>query len=59
MAYGLKTKGGNKTKNPHMNDEWMKAKKLGRPRQIWVYDELEGRASATASGSPGHWEMMK
>lgn len=55
MATIIKAKGGNKTKNPKSHDEWTEGKKIGRPKQVWVYDELEGGAAAT-SDTPGHWE---
>ena len=55
MATIIKAKGGNKSKNARANDEFQAAKKIGRPKQIWVYDELEGGAAAT-SDTPGHWE---
>lgn len=56
MAFGLKTKGGNKTLNPHAREEWMKGKKIDRkkPAQVWVWDiptMINGVMQQT-----GHWE---
>lgn len=57
MAYGLKTKGGNKTLNRHAHDEWAEGKKIGRPKQVWVWDEP---INVAAGEQPdGHWEKTK
>ena len=47
----------NSNKKYRENSEWQKGKRLGRPKQVWVYDELERGASAT-SDTPGHWEKV-
>ncbi len=52
MATILKSKGGNKTKNPKSHDEWMKGKKIGRPKQVYVYDNGHGWSGP----GQGHWE---
>jgi hypothetical protein len=50
--YGIKTKGGNKTRNPHARDEWTAGKKIGRPKQVYVYDNGTGWSGL----GEGHWE---
>jgi hypothetical protein len=41
-----------KTLNPHAREEWMKAKKIGRPKQVWVLLN-EG------AGPKGMWAKVK
>lgn len=53
LGYGLKTKGGQKTLNPHARDEFQAAKKIGRPKQVWIWDEPE-REEET-DDRKGHW----
>lgn len=55
MAYGLKTKGGHKTKNPQARDEFRAGKKLGRKKQVYVYDN----GHSWSGPGQGHWEKVK
>lgn len=52
LGYGLKTKGGQKTLNPHARDEFQKGKKINRPKQQWVWTVVP----TPHTPGEGHWE---
>lgn len=60
MSYGLKTKGGNKTKNPHANDKFQEVKKLGRSKQVWIWERKPRPQDGVSCSDPGvgHWEKV-
>ena len=60
MATIIKSKGGNKTKNPHAREEFQKVKKLGRkkPAQVWVWNDELSVAGASIDAK-GHWVKEK
>lgn len=46
----------NKEKNFQVNKEWMEGKKIGRERQVWVWEEP---MSVPAGEQPSsHWEKI-
>ena len=50
----------NNDKNPQAREEWMKGKKIGRPKQIWVEHE-EINIEEILGLKPlvnGHWEKV-
>jgi hypothetical protein len=49
----------NPTKNHRAWVEWQTGKKIGRRKQIWVWDYVCTIAEITAGGhSTGHWEKI-
>jgi hypothetical protein len=42
------------------HDEWMEGKKIGRPKQRWVWDvePYELNPDTTDMGGCGHWEKV-
>lgn len=46
-----------KTKNWKSREDWVAGKKIGRPKQIWVWDR---EPATTVDGLPGigHWEKV-
>ena len=40
----------NSRKKFREHEDWMKGKKLGRPKQVWIIDNAAG---------DGHWEKVK
>lgn len=46
----------NSRKHPHMREEWMAGKKLGRPKQIWVWDATP--MEEIGETDIGHWEKI-
>jgi hypothetical protein len=44
----------NSNKRPYEREQWMKAKKLGRPKQVYVYDNGYGWSGE----GQGHWEKV-
>jgi hypothetical protein len=52
---GLKSKLKDNSKKLHRNRaEWMAGKKLGRPKQVFVYNNGHGWAGLDS----GHWEKV-
>ena len=44
----------NSKKHPYVREQWMKAKREGRPKQVWVWDEpMYGDIRY------GHWEKVE
>lgn len=46
----------NDNKHPHVREEWMKGKRIGRPKQAWVPG---GFVEHTGQPFDGHWEKVK
>jgi hypothetical protein len=46
----------NDNKKYRENAEWQAGKKLGRPKQVWVWDEP--MAVAAGIQPEGHWEKV-
>lgn len=44
----------NSQKHPMQRDEWMEAKKIGRPKQRWVWD-----GPIELGWTTGHWEKIR
>jgi hypothetical protein len=44
----------NSRKQPYQREQWMLGKKLGRPKQRWVYDN----GTHWAGVGSGHWEKV-
>ncbi len=57
MATIIKSKGGNKTKNPKSHEDWTKGKKIGRPGQVYVVDSTTVHEGVTMT--QGHWERIR
>jgi hypothetical protein len=47
----------NSKKHPHMREEFTQGKKIGRPKQTWVWDEPV-REEET-DDRKGHWEKVR
>lgn len=60
VGVAIKTK-DNSRKKHRENEEFQKGKKLGRPKQVWVWDDIGRRgAFAYPNVDPvGHWEKVK
>jgi len=58
MATIIKAKGGKKTKNPQAREEFNEGKKIGRPKQVWVWDVEPCDDGVSKYNGPGigHWE---
>jgi hypothetical protein len=55
---GLKTTLKDNSKKLYRNHtEWMKGKRLGRPKQQWVFEEP--MAVAAGEQPSGHWEKVQ
>lgn len=51
----------NSNKKFRENEEWMKGKKIGRPKQLWVWDKLDSAGVGHAYPGPtsvGHWQKV-
>lgn len=46
----------NDNKHPRQADEFREGKRLGRPKQVWVFDEP--LAVAPGEQPTGHWEKV-
>jgi len=46
----------NDHKHPQQREEWMKGKKIGRPKQVWVWDKEPITLYGTKFKGQGHWE---
>lgn len=52
---GVTAKTKDNSKKLHRNrEEWQKGKRIGRPKQAWVFDEP--LAVAAGEQPTGHWE---
>lgn len=51
----------NSKKNYRVREEWMQGKRIGRPKQRWVPDEvMSDVVTRNILGTiPGHWEKVK
>lgn len=47
-----------KTKNYQAHEEWMVAKKIGRPKQVWIWDVAPSTRGDSFDPGFGHWEKI-
>jgi hypothetical protein len=57
MSDSRRGKKQNANKSYAARTEWMQAKKIGRRKQVWIWDR---EPAATGDGLPGigHWEKI-
>lgn len=50
----------NSRKNYRVREEWMQGKRIGRPKQRWIADEVmsEGGSRSILGYTPGRWEKV-
>jgi hypothetical protein len=45
----------NSRKQPYKREQWIAAKREGRPKQVWVMEGVLGKPETIT----GHWEKVK
>ena len=48
----------NRDKNARAHDEWMKGKRLGRRKQVWVWEMDLQSEIPLPDQTKGHWEKV-